>query len=87
MILQVAADHLVGGTHTDDRGGAGRDGAGIDGGEIAPGRQHVQPATAGRAGRPRGDASAIESGEQCMPLRLRARADGYLDLRPDIGLA
>ena len=48
MILQVAAHDLVGGAHADGGGGAGRDGARIDRGEVA----------ARRAARRRGRATA-----------------------------
>ena len=41
VILQVASHHLVGGARADRGGGARRDGARIDRGEVAAGRQHV----------------------------------------------
>ena len=64
VILQVAPHHLVGGAHADRSGGACRDGARIDRGEVAAGRQHVGATAARGAGRSRRDSACIEGSEQ-----------------------
>ena len=78
MILQVAAHDFVGGTHADGRRGAGRDGARIDRGEVAPRRQHVGAAARRRAGRTGRDAASVEGGDQRRTLAIAAGADGRL---------
>ena len=53
LVLQVPADDLGGGARAQGSGGAGRDGAGIEGREVAAGRHHVAPSARGRARRAR----------------------------------
>src|SRR6185437_13922725 len=64
VVLRVALEDLVGGAAADLPGVAGRGRTRIDGVEIAAGRQNVEPATRGRAGRPwRNKASAKRAQE------------------------
>ena len=48
MVLQVAAQKLLGQLHALRMGGAAGHGAGIDGEKVAPRRQHVLPSPRGR---------------------------------------
>src|SRR6185437_5332080 len=64
VVLRVALEDFVGGAAADLPGVAGRGRTRIDGVEIAAGRQNVEPATRGRAGRPgRNKASAKRAQE------------------------
>ena len=73
MILQVTAHDFVGRAHADRRRGAGRNGARIDRGEIAPARQHVGAAARRRAGGARRHAASVERGEEGSAARGRRR--------------
>ncbi len=60
-------------------GAAGRDGAGVDGVEVAPRGQHVRPAAIGRAGGAGGDPAAVERVAEARgahPRRRRRRRRG-----------
>ena len=77
VVLRVAREHLLGGAAADLPGVAGRDRARIDRVEVAPGRQHVEPAARRRAGRARRHErppSAREQPERSRRRRRRPRA-------------
>ncbi len=73
MILRIARKHLLPRAPSDLPGVAGRDGARIDGEQIAPGRQHVETAARRSAGRPRRDEA---SGERAQEAERFGRAAG-----------
>ena len=79
MLLQIAAQHFVGGRAAEIEGGRRRHGARIGGEEIAAGRQHIGAAARRRAGRAGGDVAAVERGKQ---RRVRSAAA----LSPRIGV-
>ena len=74
MVLEVPADHLVGRPLAEQRGGPGRQGAGIHGREIAAGRHHVAASPGGRARGPGPHEAPVESPDQAFPLAPRAVA-------------
>ena len=78
LILQVAAHDLLGGAHADHRGGARRNGARIDRGEIASGRQHVGAPARRRAGGARRHAASVERRQQRGALAAGRGADRRL---------
>ena len=64
VLLQIEADHLVGGEPAEVDGGLRRQRARIGGEQIASGRQHVAPLALRRSRRPGRDAPAVERGEE-----------------------
>ena len=80
MILQIAAQHLVGGGAAEIEGGRRRHCARVGGEQIAAGRQHVGAATRRRAGRTGGDVAAVEGGDQRVALGSGALAADCVDL-------
>ena len=75
VVLRVAREHLLGGAPADLPGVAGRHRARIDGVEVAPGRQHVEPAARRRAGRPGGDEAPAERAQQAERFGRAAGGD------------
>ena len=75
FVLQMPAHHLGCRARADGGGGPRRDGARIDGRQVAPGRQHVEPAARRRAGRPRRHAPSVERREQACALAGGAIVD------------
>ena len=75
VILRIAREHLLGGAAADLPGVAGRGRARIDGEEIAPGRQHVEPAARRRAGRARRHEAPVERAEEAERLGRAAGGD------------
>ncbi len=68
MILQIAAQHLVGGGAAKLEGGRRRHRARVGGEKVAAGRQHVAAAARGRARRAGGYMAAVERGDQRLAL-------------------
>ena len=68
LVLEVPADHFSGSARAQGRGGAGRDGARIEGRQIAARGHHVAPPARGRPCRSRNDEAAVEGPEQALPL-------------------
>ena len=64
VVLAVAAQQVFGGALGQADGGAGGHGAGVDGGEVAAGGQHVGAAARGGAGGAGGDEAAVQRGEE-----------------------
>ncbi|MNJ47990.1 hypothetical protein D3C77_431690 [compost metagenome] len=79
MLLQMAFKNQVGRGKTDAPGRGGRQITHIDGIKIAPGRQHIQTATAGGAAGAGGDEAPLQGCQQ--PLQF-GRATG-IQLRRD----
>ena len=75
MLLAVALDEERGRLPAEPPGDGGRDGAGIDGVEVAPRRQHVGPAAGRGAGRAGLEEAPVEGGQHPPELRLRTRLD------------
>ena len=92
MLLAVALDEELRGLPAEAPGGGGGDGAGVDGEEVAPGREHVGP-PAGRGARGAGlEETPVEGGEHPPDLRRPARFEGgpeppvrLREHRPDAG--
>ena len=87
LVLEVAAHHLGGRALAERRGGPGRDGARIEGREVAAGRHHVAAAR-GRAsppgpGRTKRPSSAAQ---QARPLAPRAARSVRHEIDPGAGL-
>src|SRR5215210_3695478 len=77
----MTAHHLRRGERAEFGRGAGRDRTGVEGGEVAPGRHHVEAAAARRAGGPRRHEAAVEGGEQACALAV-ATCSGAEDVEP-----
>ena len=60
-VLEVAGEQVLGGFPAERPGGRRRHRAVVDRIEIAPGRQHVEPAAGRRAGRAGRDEAAVEA--------------------------
>ena len=86
VVLHVARDHLVGGAPADLPGRPRRDGARIDGVEVAPGRQHVEPAARGAPAGPgatKRPSSAASSAARSAAAQASSRAPTASASRPD----
>ncbi len=74
MILQIAAQNILGGGLAEVESGRRRHGARVGGEQVAAGRQHVGAAARRRAGRPGADVAAVKRRQQGMrSARAQAR--------------
>ena len=69
MILSVSDQNLFGRATAGLPRVAGWGGARVDGVEIAAGRQHVEPAARGRAGRARSHEKSVQRAQKAKPFR------------------
>ena len=79
VLLAMALDEEPRRLPAEPPGRRGGDGAGVDGVEVPPRRQHVGAPAGGGAGRSGLEEASVEGGEHPPDLRLRARVEGRAD--------